>query len=380
MTSWRSRLVLRFPPIQLEVGSRPRSFTSKRGWQVSARGAYLRDADPQRPVFRAYGPSPQLEISGSTASFEVELENVHPEAVGRLSAAVRSSDHGSSRRISGELSNGTVGTASFAFPERAEYRFVAVGDTGAGNGLRRVLAFADQVAADFVLHLGDFFYGPHGEADVGPVLRSARVPVFAACGNHDFHGGARSRTRPSVFVREVGPLSYWFRLAGLDFLNLDTAAGFLPLDGGVRGQVLRDIALARAADAVRPPLVVFSHRPLQDPRRAAGTRGGRGGLQRLGENRFLGRRLHELGAGVVLAAHVHESWDFDAEGIRTLVAGQGEGRDNGPLSTLLGRFRSGQLPRFEWFSKSPANGAGSASSGTSVRRLLTTPGSTEAND
>lgn len=351
----RRARVLRFPPLQFEVEDRPRSFAAPGGWTVQAHGAYLREVGPDGPAFRAFVPSPRLEIGGPPGPFALALENVHPAATGGLTGAGTVAVDGVARRIVGELAEGCLQTAEFTFPERSEYRFLAVGDTGAGDGLRTTLAFADELGADFVLHLGDFFYGGAGEQNVGPSLRSSRLPVFAACGNHDFHGGRRSRRRPAAFVREVGPLSSWFRIAGVDFLNLDTAAGFLPFGGGARGRVLREIAAVRAADAAagaRAPLVVFCHRPLLDPRRAAGARA-MGGLDRFGEGAYLARRLSALGAGVILAAHVHQSWEFEAFGFRTLLAGEGLGREVPHLNAVLGRFTHGRLPEFSWQTPHP---------------------------
>ena len=64
-------------------------------------------------------------------------------------------------------------------------------------------------------------------------------------------------------------------------------------------------------------VVVFTHKPLRDPRE--GESHSIPGM----EYRFLHGHLKRLGVDTILVGHIHIKEEFDDDGIRTLISGQG---------------------------------------------------------
>ncbi|HEX9794166.1 MAG TPA: metallophosphoesterase, partial [Planctomycetota bacterium] len=224
---------------------------------------------------------------------------------------------------------------------RQNYRFAAFGDAGGRTALRWGLQRAAELGADFVLHVGDFYYADGDVEGAAAALRDAAVPVYAAIGNHDFHGGHRNRHRE--FTDAIGPRNAYFALGGVLFANLDTAADTVPAGAGRRGDVLAALpgrASLMTLDAPTP-LVVFTHRPLDDPRVVDGSREASHALNRRAEAEWL--RDFVLGVGDVdwIAGHVHASHAFEHDGLRQWVAGDGLGLRGEQARILVGDWTPG---------------------------------------
>lgn len=304
--------VLRYPPPQFTPEKAPVDSGDADGstFRASARGAIFQGRDGDRFVFRAFAPEPDITVQGSAeGAWQVEVRNVHPEAM--LSSGTPDLDETKSnlaRTVSGSAAESSF---RFHFPKRERYRFAAIGDTGGGSELRWVLARADALGADFVLHLGDFNYGKGDYLGSVAAFDAARIPTYVAIGNHDFYEGLNSIHK--LFRQYIGPMNASFELGGVMFVNIDTAAGFIPPGGGARGEFLS--ALERREHV--KDVVVFTHKPLTDPRPEE-----RHSIPSL-EYGFLRGQLQRLGADTVLAGHIHIKEDFEDDGIRTLISGQG---------------------------------------------------------
>ncbi|MFQ5750195.1 MAG: metallophosphoesterase family protein, partial [Planctomycetota bacterium] len=264
----------RYPPLQLDPAPAPLKAGGP-AWSVRGEGACSAGMRDGMPVLRSFRPEPVLFLENrSPEPLRVVLENVHPEA--RLLATpggLTSSwtgDHPLERIL--EMAGAESGSARTVrakvfFPDRTAYTFAAIGDTGGATELKHCLDAAADLGADFLIHLGDFAYAEGQLVNAARLLREASIPVFAAIGNHDFHGGHRNRFL--LFRDSIGPLDSFFSFRGVEFLNLDTAADLVPAGAGRRGTLLRQVESLRKpmqARGVLPPLVVFSHRPLVDPR------------------------------------------------------------------------------------------------------------------
>ena len=303
---------LRYPPPQFTPEAAPfESGDAEAGaFRASAEGAIYQGRNGDRFVFRAFTPEPEITVHGAAdGEWQVEVRNVHPDAV--IKSDVSDLDErrdNLSRTLRGNVANARFG---WQFPRRDRYRFAVIGDTGGGSELRWVLARAQSLGADFVLHLGDFNYGKGEYMSSVQAFEEAGTPSFVAIGNHDFYEGFSSVH--SLFRQHVGPRNASFELGGIQFINIDTAAGFIPAGSGVRGTFLEGL---ERNEKVRD-VVVFTHKPLRDPRPGHGHT-----IPRM-EYGFLHGEMKRLGVDTILAGHIHIKEEFDDDGIRTLISGQG---------------------------------------------------------
>lgn len=338
---------LRYPPLQFDPPPWPQEAVSPAGWRAEGLGAYLRrEAEADRPVFRAFVPEPAVVLKGTRGGeVRLRMENLHPEAVLENAGDVTETVDGLQREVVLDLPFGAVRTLRWRFPARDRYRFVAFGDAGGAGELEFCLRRAAELGADFVLHLGDLAYRHDDFPNAARRFLASPLPVYVAVGNHDFHGGHRYRFR--FFQEHFGPLNSWFELGGVFFLNLDTAGDTIPPWGGGRGRLLREVRRVREARP-EPPLVAFTHRPLNDPRVLQGLRDHPHALNRRTEADWLRRTLLDLGAVALLAGHIHESHDFDDGGLRTIISGEGLGQRGDAARILVGEYAPGEPPEFHW--------------------------------
>ncbi len=320
----------RLPPLQWDPAPEPtRLDGGLAAPSVRAEGAYLVAHGGPRLRWRAFAPEPVLHVSNPTdAPVEVVVENVHPESTDAGLAAA--SQDGLERRWRIPAGAADLVLAP-TFPPRERYRVAALGDTGGGGELDAFLEASASAGADFVLHLGDFAYGPGELAAAAAALRRSAVPVYAAIGNHDFHRGLDLLHRG--FTRDVGPRNWAFRLGGVEFVNLDTAADTWPPDSGERGRLVAELLAAPRGRTATT--VLLTHRPILDPR-------GRGhDLGRAGERAWMREVVAALGVDLLLHGHVHASLESVLDGVPVFVAGGGLGRgadevpEEGPVFLML---------------------------------------------
>lgn len=345
---------IRFPPPRWDPAPRPVEAETPRV-HVHADGAYLVRQEPTHLVFRAYVPEPALLLeSADDATTLIELQNVHPEAraeaVGGRAPVIRR--EGVVRHLEIRSAAGDAARVQFRFPERAQYRFAAIGDAGGEFELAHSLERGAELGADFFVHLGDVDYTRDAFEEASAILAAAPLPVYAAIGNHDLAGPWTDMG--AVFTELFGPRNSVFSLGGVTFLNLDTANDTIPPMRGARGTLLRRVSREREEQGARAePLIVFTHRPLTDPRTGDPDYEGSHAVNRTWESTWLSETLHELGAQALLAGHIHESHDFSDDGLPTWVAGEGLGQadvlaGDAVARILIGDYALGGPVRLHW--------------------------------
>ncbi len=310
---------LRLPPLQWEPSPRAWSQKSSSGlFFVEAKGAYFLEEKDDVLVFRAFVPEPTLIVTCKEATTaKVLVQNLSPQLL--PGSVAPSQIEGLQRRyaipvVPGE---GQLIRPRFATSKK-QFRFVAIGDTGGEAELARAIQRATDLGADFFLHLGDIEYEEDGILHAAQLFQQAPIPVFAAIGNHDFHRGLDLVHKS--FTQWIGPRNSYFRLGGVDFLNLDTAADTYPADGGERGRLIASLDLPHFDRS--PFLVLWTHRPLRDPRPNRTEDEGHA-LGSAAERKWLAATATAVGADLLLHGHIHQSFAFEEEGIPAFIVGNG---------------------------------------------------------
>ncbi len=342
----------RFPPPQFEPRAVAMTAVDPNlDYRVSAKGAYFQQADNRGMRFRAFTPQPELAVIGEQiAEFSVRLENVHPQALlSTGTAEVTENINGLVRQVRGRTTPGTSLQLKWRLPNPDTYRFTAIGDTGGDGELRWVLQRSAQLGADFVLHLGDINYSPEDFSQAVDILNTSPLPVYVAIGNHDFY--AAGRPIHEFFTRHIGPRNSTFTLGGVLFVNLDTAAFAFPASMGTRGRLVRSLPLLTYDPSRTREYVVFTHKPLSDPR-AMETDGYSHSLGWL-EARWLRPQLLRRGVRSLLAGHIHVATEFDDQGLKTYISGQGLAHadlivDRPVARILVGEVTPGQAVQYRW--------------------------------
>jgi 3',5'-cyclic AMP phosphodiesterase CpdA len=305
---------LRIPPPQWGPGEPPAQGRDAGGGSARAEGAVFLGEENGVLVFRACVPEPRLTLASRRSPLRVRLENVHARATSSLAA-----ERVAPTTLLYECTAEAPLAAQISLPHQQRWRAVALGDTGAEFALEWFLARAAELQADFALHLGDLAYTEDGIARAARALRSAPLPVYTTIGNHDFHAG--TRLLHEGFARSIGPLNSFFAAGGVRFLNLDTAADSWPAGAGARGRTLARFH----AQGGSGPVVVFTHRPLVDPRPEVVAAGESHGVNRGSESAWLRARMREIGADLLLHGHIHTHLEHELDGIPVRIAGGGLG-------------------------------------------------------
>ena len=288
---------LRYPPLQFEPD--PVAARGEAGpLAVRTAGAMLQRLSLQGARARAFVPEPALWLRCPDGfGWRLALSNVHP-------AAVLEAEPGRTEERIENLERVVQGRGEtrlrWRFPRRDRLRFTAIGDSGGGEELRWVLHRSAELGADFVLHLGDLNYERGDFARAAAAFAAAAMPCYAAIGNHDFHAQGRSVHRE--FTGMIGPRNSAFRLGGVQFVNLDTAADSFPPGLGKRGKIIGNLPDPRQSGEISD-CVVYTHRPLVDPRTAEDPSHSHG-VNGLGEADWLRRQLLARGVTTLLAGHL----------------------------------------------------------------------------
>jgi 3',5'-cyclic AMP phosphodiesterase CpdA len=205
------------------------------------------------------------------------------------------------------------------------------------------------LGADFVLHLGDVNYSTGDLERAAEAFDTSPVPVYVAIGNHDFHDGGRSVH--DVFARRIGPRNSTFALGGVRFVNLDTSVFAFPSSAGSRGRLVGNLPpIADTSSGIRE-YVVFTHKPLSDPR-ATENESYSHSLGWL-EARWLRRQMLPRGMTTLLAGHIHIATEFQDQGVKTYVSGEGLAHadlivDRPVARILVGEVAPGQSVKYRW--------------------------------
>lgn len=339
---------IRFPLFHL-VDNGPVTRWKENGIEVLARGACFQERAQDAFRFRAYVPEPVFEVRGDRAgAAKIIVENLHRDAILQVEATPSGMDEerdNLTRVLDVAQDPGTQTRFSWRFPKQERYRFAAIGDTGGGTELEWVMTRAVQLEADFLLHMGDFYYEEGDLERAAANLNKAAIPTYAAIGNHDFHHGLRA-VYPR-FNRLIGPSNSLFTLGGIEFVNFDTAADFIPAVRGTRAQLVEALKPVDAGGDIRGR-VAFTHKPLADPDTERDH-----DVDRPAEARWLRSRLLAAGTKNLLAGHIHVKEEFDDQGLRTYVTGQGLAHadlivERPYAEILLGHVEPGEPVRYQW--------------------------------
>jgi len=336
---------VRYPLLHF-AGTGPETAAEHGGVAVAARGAALQEAGDGVFHFRAFVPEPVVIVRGGREA-RIVVENLHRQAALEAGGRAVAEDGNGLRRSVTVQPGGDETRLAWRFPRTDHYRFAAIGDSGGGSELRWVLKRAAALGADFLIHLGDIYY-EHGDFDRAEAnLNQSSIPTYAAIGNHDFHNGWRALY--PRFHRVIGPSNSAFTLGGIDFVNVDTAADFIPAVRGRRAQVIRN--LRPVGDSGIRDRVAITHMPLHDPEpdraHAVGRRA---------EADWLRERFLASGARNLLVGHIHIKAEFDDQGLHTWITGQGLGHADligeqpyrRYAEILLGEVEPGQPVRYRW--------------------------------
>jgi len=349
-TYWRG---VRFP-LLCYAGDGPATQAAAEGLKVAAQGAVFQQSGNGAFRFRAFVPEPVFTVRGDgRREVRVVVENLHPGAEltageGGVPARSVSEDRANLTRTVALKAPVEGANISWRFPKTDQYRFAAIGDSGGGAELHWVLQRAAALDADFVLHLGDIYYEAGDFERAGVNLNDAAIPTYAAIGNHDFHKGWRALF--PRFHRVVGPSNSRFRLGGIEFVNVDTAADFIPAARGRRARLVESMRPVDSDPAIRDR-VAITHKPLQDsdPERDHDVR-------RQAEVRWLRERFLAAGTRSLLAGHIHVKDEYDDQGLQTYITGQGLGHADligkqpyrRYAEILLGDVEPGEPVRYQW--------------------------------
>ncbi len=341
---------VRYPPLQFEPNPLPRAGDSDDGMRISAAGAFFQGAVNGVLAFRAFAPEPALDIHvGDRGRVDVTVTNLHPEArIETDGSTVGEQVDGLRRTLHATAPPGTSLGVRWVFPRRDRFRFAVIGDSGGGSELAWALRRAAALGADFLIHLGDLYYMRGDLQRAVEHFNNADIPSFVAIGNHEFVEDGEALFED--FTRGIGPRNSTFRLGGVQFVNIDSAAGTFPASGGDRGRLIRDLP-ARGESQTRD-FVVYTHMPLTDPRAQEDPTADHS-MTGVGEANWLRTQLLSRGVDTLLAGHLHYSEEFDDAGMRTFVVGEGLGhRDllaGKPIARLLiGDVAPGKAVRYRW--------------------------------
>ena len=335
---------LRFPPLMFSIP--PVDKQRKIGaQQVSLTDAIFMPQAENEIHLRAYAPEPIVEINPEKSEqILIRLNNVHPDNVLEISGATLVSEtiNGITRDIICDVKQQEPANLKWSFADYEQYDFASIGDTGGGPELDWCLQRAHQLGAKFLLHLGDFNYAP-GEYDKAvKKFYNAPLPCYVTIGNHDFHDDGSIYQQ---FQQEIGALNNQFVLGDIRFVNIDTAANFFPVASGPRGELVRKLV---AEKGKYRDTVLFTHRPLTDPRpNETHDIGG------IGEIPWLSKSLNAAGIDRMLCGHIHIQSEIEYEGILNMIAGQGIGHQDfltdKPISKILvGTVKKGQKVKYKW--------------------------------
>ncbi len=312
------------------------------GIGIQAQGAVLQGVAADGAIrFRAYAPEPRFDLRVSNGQrVRLLLENVHPDAtmlVEPTQPGLSQQRTGLLRTVAGEAKADTSWHIRWSFPKPDAYRFTIIGDTGGGSELDWVIKRSLELGADFIVHLGDFYYDPGDLERAAAALNATSIPTFAAIGNHDFRDGWQPLY--PHFTRLIGPRNSSFRLGGIQFVNLDTATDFWPAHRGERLRLLQRFPQDEPDAAIRD-FVTFTHRPLYK-------------VNGLGEASWLRRQLLDRGMKKLMAGHIHIKDEVDDGGLYTYVSGQGLGHadlivDKPIAQILVGDVAPGKPVKYHW--------------------------------
>ena len=344
---------VRIPGFYLDNYRLPTSHESlKDSFKISVNGGFLKETGHQF-LIRAYSPSIEIAVTGHLINFPIIVENVHPEAslvVSNEKFAIEEEISNLSRTliVHGEINSPLI--FNWRFPDKNNYRFMAIGDTGGGKELQWALIRAKQLNADFVVHLGDMFYSPQDVHSAFNIIQNSPVPVYNVYGNHDYRNGEDEYPERNTFNDVFAPSNFQFSLLDKLFVSLDTSSRIFPFNKGKRGEFLEQI-ISESSQRTGETLV-FTHKPILNdisryyPEHDHGLTGF--------EGFWLETKLANINSITVITGHIHRSLEILNTILPTYIAGEGIAHTDlitgRPLSkVLVGDIYSNSPTKFSWY-------------------------------
>ena len=306
---------MRYPMLSLEPSPLSKSVE---GFSLAGRVSDCFQTPHTNTTFRAFAPEPSIEITAAeTQNLAFRVNNISPKA--ELSAnlsVVTERREGIDRTISTRIRAGETLTLKWQFPTPFDFSFAAIGDTGGQKELQWCLRRGEELGASFLLHLGDFYYQDGDYESAIAHFYESPVPCYVSIGNHDFHDG---RMLHAQFSDYIGPFNHAFTLGETQFLNIDTAANFLPRSGGKRGAFFEQISRSESIKRT----IAFTHKPLHDP-----TGESTHDIGHSGERDWLIQQLKQVKVDSLLSGHIHIFDRSTYQGIDNIIVGQGLGHQD----------------------------------------------------
>lgn len=306
---------LRFPPPVFTFGA-PITRGHTENFEAVAQGASFQTAEKNTLRFRAFVPEPKVSIkSYSTEPWKLVMENIHRDAeLEHSHSQIRERSNNLKRVLHAEPMSPQEYRVGWKLPNVESYRFAIIGDTGGGLELAWVLRRSAELGAKFLLHLGDIYYEKGDFERAIENFNNAEIPSYVAIGNHEFAEGIRLLY--PKFNRLIGPNNSVFRLGGIEFVNFDTAAGFIPVARGQRARLFERLVHVKQSAEIRDR-VCFTHIPLNDPDKD------RDHAVSALEVDWLREQILSRGSNKLFAGHIHIKEEFDDQGLKTYISGQG---------------------------------------------------------
>ncbi len=281
--------------------------------------------------FRAFSPQPRLDLMvDGQRKLRISVSNIASDAELSHQAnniKINEASRKTTRILTIETTSSSMISLQWKRPELDSYTFASIGDTGGDKELDWCIERAHALGAKFLLHLGDFNYQGSDYQRSIDAFNNSPIPIYVSIGNHDFHDNGALYHR---FMKEIGPLNNAFSIGRTRFVNIDTAANFLPYGAGHRGEMF-DLM---EADNNYTDTVAFTHRPLHDPAQDS-----HHDMGSAGERDWLIAALKRVNAKTLLSGHIHIYDRRDFNGIDNIIAGQGLGHQdlliNGDASKMV---------------------------------------------
>jgi hypothetical protein len=309
---WRG---LRYPrlswepaPLPSEINNGITSVTLKDCFQPIKEGKPI---IKNNVVLRAYAPEPSIIIKQAKQSYTLSINNVAKNTTLISNVELKETVQGITRTVSIPKTDQAI-ELKWQLPEMDSFNFTAIGDSGGNRELEWCIKRAVQLNSQFFLHLGDLNYAEGDYEGCIELFNNAPIPCYVTPGNHDFND---SGIVIDKFLNEIGPMNNSFALNGVKFINLDTAASFLPIKGGLRSEILEEMINDKTS---YNDSVLFTHRPFYDPRP-----GEDHDLGNESERDWLIESLKKANVRTALFGHVHIFDDTVFKGIRSIIAGEG---------------------------------------------------------
>ena len=278
--------------------------------------------------FRAFAPEPELHLTiKDKTTLTITINNIANDAILNFS----NSDHfdiqeevsSINRKLTISSNNNQSIKLQWRLPELSGYNFAAIGDTGGDKELGWCIQRAHDLGARFLLHLGDFNYQESDYDNAIKLFTEAPIPCYVSIGNHDFN---ESGLIYQQFLKQIGPLNNSFSIGKTRYINIDTAANFLPYSSGQRGKLLREL---ENDPTNYEDNVVFTHRPVHDPQPAhIREETGDHDIGSKGETKWLINSLKKIKATTLLSGHIHIFDRSTYQGIDNIIVGQGLGHQD----------------------------------------------------